>query len=182
MALKKIIFSQVALIAICDVLSIQAALITYDLGLLDNTTDGSPFNTSITYPDAYASEFIVMDPSDDPDGDGVANVGEYAFGGDPFDFETRTVQMPEFSVVCTNVNLSYPRRNGANIYALSYFVEMTENFGFDDWETISAFTSSSDIISSEFDFVTQQFSTDGKTKGFFLVRSESDFLRDDERD
>jgi len=61
---KKITCSLIALIATCAISTAQADLISYDLALLVNTTDGARFNTTMTYPDAYGGGFIVMDPSD----------------------------------------------------------------------------------------------------------------------
>jgi hypothetical protein len=43
---------------------VQGSLISYNLNLLNNTTDGAPFNTTLTYPDVTTSGFVVMDPSD----------------------------------------------------------------------------------------------------------------------
>ncbi len=62
MKLKKYI---IAVSFITGLVSAQADLISYDLSLLDTTTDGTPFDTRGTYPDTYAGGLIVMDPSDD---------------------------------------------------------------------------------------------------------------------
>jgi hypothetical protein len=58
-------FSVSALIALGITSTAQAALVSYDLSLLDNTTDGTPFNTTMTYPSAYTDGFVVKDPLDD---------------------------------------------------------------------------------------------------------------------
>ncbi len=63
MRLNKIIFGLIALTATLSVT--QAALISYNLSMLDNTTDNAQYNTTMTYPDAYAGGFIMKDPSDD---------------------------------------------------------------------------------------------------------------------
>ena len=42
-----------------------ASLMSYDLSLLDNTTDGAPFNTTMIYPDTYVGGVVVKDPFDD---------------------------------------------------------------------------------------------------------------------
>jgi hypothetical protein len=42
-----------------------APLMSYDLSLLDNTTDGAPFNTTMIYPDTYVGGVVVKDPFDD---------------------------------------------------------------------------------------------------------------------
>jgi len=119
---------------------------------------------------SYPSIAGAMGPDDDPDGDGITNAAEYAFGGDPTDPESWEVQKPAISLVGPNVKLSYPRRKDPGTHGLSYVIESTVDLVSNVWKTNSLLESSTDEIDSEFDVVTHRLQTLGETNAFFRVR------------
>ncbi|MDF7826158.1 Gfo/Idh/MocA family oxidoreductase [Pontiellaceae bacterium B12227] len=121
---------------------------------------------------SYPATGSHVDPEDDPDGDGVSNLGEYGFGGDPGDSAIWAVQIPELAMEGTNANYSYPRRKDTETHGLGYVVETTEDLVSNMWSTNGSLEVSGSI-NDEFDSVTNRFSILGKTNEFFRVRIDS---------
>ena len=90
----------------CFISTSHADLISYDLSILDNTTDGAPFNTMGTYPDTYAGGMIVMDPSDD-----AGRMDQMLYLG--------------FGDTASNGDRRKIQRNTGNLYTKAYSVGFT---------------------------------------------------------
>ncbi|WOO43186.1 hypothetical protein [Rubellicoccus peritrichatus] len=111
-------------------------------------------------------------PDGDPDGDGIANLIEYGFGGDPADPANWTIQQPTLTIVGANAAFSYPRLQDSEMYGLSYSVEVCDDLASGVWETNSVLEPSFGEINSEFESVTHLFSIMEKSRAFFRVRIE----------
>lgn len=75
--------------------------------------------------------------ADDPDGDGLENLLEYAFGSDPqsgfTSFPGGEASRPRISVAAGIVTFSYPERVNANLLGLSYVPETTPDLAPGPW-------------------------------------------------
>jgi hypothetical protein len=75
----------------------------------------------------------------DPDGDGLINVLEYAFGGDPVDGGSFAAggQMARVMPLPGGVTVEFPVRADASQRGLSYEVEFSPNLAEASWETLT---------------------------------------------
>jgi hypothetical protein len=102
-------------------------------------SDGSPLRShtfDLTPAPSYAGWSEIFGdadagPADDPDGDGVVNLLEYAFGSDPLD-ATRG-GMPDFTFDGTTAQLSFPMLEDAALRGLAYLPEFSQTLKPDSW-------------------------------------------------
>ncbi len=117
--------------------------------------------------------------SSDPDADGVINLLEYAFGGDPsagaMVSEAGGNLLPGISIEVEQAVLKFPIRADAAVRGLSYVLEFSENLEADSWSTTApAGLSSSDAETvppvSGFQLRTVRFDTGSAARRFCRVR------------
>ncbi|QHI70772.1 hypothetical protein [Tichowtungia aerotolerans] len=98
----------------------------------------------------------------DPDGDGVVNLYEYGFGGDPTN-DAVTGTLPTFEISGSTVEIVHVERTGA-ISGISYSVQQTPELVSPAWTTagVSLIGESADV--DGFKTVTNQVSADAAVK------------------
>jgi hypothetical protein len=102
--------------------------------------DGLHFITTKLLPSyaAWSADLAAAAPGADPDHDGVANLAEYAFGGDPAQASRRMAAGPPlFAVAAQNGELvfSFPRRTDAATRGINYVVEYSADLTDNSWTT-----------------------------------------------
>jgi len=104
---------------------------------LTHYSDGSPLRShefDLTPAPSYTAWSAALadpDAEADPDGDGVANLLEYAFGSDPAD--SASAGRPEFSLDGITAELRFPMLEDAVLRGLSYLPEFSESLEPDSW-------------------------------------------------
>lgn len=73
--------------------------------------------------------YSVSGKTNDPDGDGLDNLTEFAFGGNPADSNS-VGYAPAYSIQSNQFNYEYPRRRNAGI---EYILETSSNLTSNDW-------------------------------------------------
>ena len=105
--------------------------------------------------------------SDDPDGDGVANILEYAFGGDPTD-DTSTGNQPSHGVVDADgtdvLEVIYYERTDASSRGLSTSLKESANLVFEDFEAATVTVVGTGSGPSGFNAVTNHVPVDDDEK------------------
>ena len=105
--------------------------------------------------------------SDDPDGDGVANILEYAFGGDPTD-DTSTGNQPSHGVVDADgtdvLEVVYYERTDASSRGLSTSLKESANLVFEDFEAATVTVVGTGSGPSGFNAVTNHVPVDDDEK------------------
>ena len=136
---------------------------------------------SINVIDSFLSSFgdlVDPSPSGDDDQDGIPNLLEYAFGGNPTNSSRQTADgstplLPTFSGTAGNNSISYVRRKDFIERAITYQVtsstDLTNNSFVDATSFITTTNTSS--INSELELVTHTLSS-SEAKRFFRVEVE----------
>lgn len=120
----------------------QAALLVEVI----HSSDGSPKQTQTfdlepmpSYA-AWVDGVMEQGEMDDPDGDGIANLLEYAFGGDPAVGSSQSVSggilLPVPSVENEQIVVRLPIREDMALRGLSYIVEFSETLETGNWSTV----------------------------------------------
>jgi glucosylceramidase len=107
----------------------------------------------------------------DSDGDGLKNLLEYAFGGNPLDQDDASL-LPGFCVSSESFDYIYRRRRDAASRGLSYQLAATTNLVSGTWVT-NGFAESVGVVDDEFEIVTNRFDTTGQTNGFVRLNVEN---------
>ena len=110
--------------------------------------------------------------ADDPDGDGVDNLSEYAFGGDPefpslFRSGTGISLVPVFEP--GGAAISWVQRRDAADRALGYVLESSISLAAGAWETVTPAFFSASVLDSDFERVTATLPADQRNRVFFRV-------------
>ncbi|MCF7675678.1 MAG: S1 family peptidase [Akkermansiaceae bacterium] len=86
---------------------------------------------------AWAADLADPSPAADPDEDGVPNLLEYAFGGDPEEASqfqaTGAPLLPRFAVTGSTATLRFPLRDDAELRGLTYLAEFSETLAAGSW-------------------------------------------------
>ncbi len=110
----------------------------------------------------------------DDDGDGINNLLEYAFGGDPTTTSTflpsGELILPTFETSPTGGNLSYLRRTNATERALSYTVESSDDLSGSSWSTLPSTTEETTTIAgTDLEQVSVSIPTSPTARRFYRV-------------
>jgi hypothetical protein len=94
--------------------------------------------------------------TNDYDGDGMSNLGEYAVGGDPTD----PANKGKTSVAFDGTGLIYVHAQHASDAGLSYWLETTDDLVNPSWTNIGYSVVGTNVTSETYDFVTNTVPTD----------------------
>jgi hypothetical protein len=103
----------------------------------------------------------------DPDDDGINNLSEYAWGGNPIEADAETE--PSCGTSGEQFVVQYTRRLDAEDCGLTYTVETTENLVDGIWTTHGVVDAGSGILDADFEVVTNSISTIGQSNAFLKV-------------
>ena len=104
---------------------------------------------------------------DDPEGDGLENLLEYALGGNP-NLGGDADLLPGIATAGRDVDYMYRRRRDAGTRGLVYDVQMSGNLVDPSWGTVTG-VESTGIIDADFEAVTNRVDTAGTTNGFLRL-------------
>ena len=133
-----------------------------------------------TTPDSLYSDWTDQYPTlgsatnhmDNPDGDELNNLAEYAIGGDPSD-PADTGHTPEQKVIDSDgtnwVEYIYARRNDAAERGLEYSLQLSTNLPSNVWTNAPTEEIGSSTLNAEFDIVTNHVSVSGN-QNFIRLR------------
>lgn len=114
--------------------------------------------------------------ADDSDGDGVDNLTEYAFGGDPAVASqvrsgTTASLLPVFQQGSGSGSsgISWLQRRDAAERALGYRLERSSSLAVTDWETVTPLSVSTSVLDGDFEMITATLPEDARSRGFFRV-------------
>ncbi|MFT4546759.1 MAG: hypothetical protein ACI9MB_000704, partial [Verrucomicrobiales bacterium] len=143
-----------------------------------NYDEGAPVASSIpiTVIESYlswSSDLVEAGPSDDPDGDGTANLIEYSSGGDPESGSTSRNPKTEHSA--SGAKISYVRRTDAAQRGLSYTVESNATLAGGTWGEVGGelVSVSASPLAPGFETVVVEVSV-GDDRRFFRLRVDLD--------
>jgi len=112
---------------------------------------------------------------DNPDGDALANLAEYAMGGDPAN-AADVGYVPDFQTLeigGTNwFEYVYARRNDAASRGLAYSLELSTNLVSNAWTPGLAEEVGTGVLDAEFDSVTNRVPASGVGQGFIRLQIE----------
>ncbi len=120
--------------------------------------------------DAWASLYSLTNgPSGNDDGDALNNLYEFGLGGDPTNPADIGI-LPTFGASGSIFEYIYPRRSAPNS-GLTYYLELTDDLTAGVW-TNSGYTVApvAGTINDDFEAVTNEISTVGKTNEFIRLR------------
>jgi len=133
-------------------------VVNYDYWLRDYPTLGNATNMA-----------------DNPDGDAVNNLAEYALGGNPDDSLSQGY-LPDALLQETGgsnyVAYIYARRKDYTERGLNYSVEWSTNLVSGTWSNVSPAVVGTGSLDAEFDAVTNRVPTTGEYQGFIHLRIE----------
>ncbi len=113
--------------------------------------------------------------ADDPDGDALDNLGEYALGGNPDDPQSQGY-LPQSALQETSgsnyVEYVYAKRKDSVERGLAYSLEQTTNLVSGVWSNASAAVVGTGSLDADFDTVTNHVSTTGQDQEFIHLRVE----------
>ncbi|VGO18167.1 carbohydrate binding domain-containing protein [Pontiella sulfatireligans] len=113
------------------------------------------FNGWVSSP-LFGLDAADQDAGDDPDGDGLTNLEEYARDGNPNDiFDTGTASTIE--VASGVFNYVYPQRSDDE--TLNYYVELNDNLVHGTWTNSGYTVTGTEVTGGTLDFVTNEVST-----------------------
>lgn len=158
------------------VVSDGSGLISYGSRESDDAAPQLRVQTSWDY-GAWASQYqLELGPDGDDDLDGVSNLAEYAFGGDPTDVHhagskpsygfTELDDIRYFSYV-------HPQRSTANS-GLRYSVQYTDNLSSENWTTVEMVETSVDALEPGLDLVNNRVPSDGESQLFMRLQVEEE--------
>jgi len=111
--------------------------------------------------------------SDDPDGDGLDNLTEYAFGAEPTNADDKVV-FPIFGDMdgdsFQTLEYVYRRRRNADARGLHYDLSQRKDLFTGYWSTEGIIETGTEMIDSNFEWVTNSISTAGITNRFIRMR------------
>lgn len=110
---------------------------------------------------------------DDPDGDGQANLMEYAEGGSPVDVADRGGVLRAERVSdagSTNCSVVYARRMDYSQRELFYTLEQCTNLISGGWMPVSSLSEDTGVLGRGFEWVTNRLGENDAATGFFRVR------------
>jgi len=108
-------------------------------------------------------------PTDDPNGDGLESLLEYAFGGNP-NLGNNGGILPVLGPVDSEFEYIYLRRRDAATRGLAYDVQRTDSLVV-PWSSAQG-TEESAVIDDDFELVTKRVDTAGTTNGFLRLTVE----------
>ncbi len=118
---------------------------------------------------AWSNQYqLVRGPEGDDDSDGVSNIDEYAFGGDPKDAEDSGIP-PQFMLNDESAEFVYSQRTAADS-GLRYTVESTDDLVSNVWKQAE---SAPGTFSNGWKTVTHVFPMVGKSQQFFRLEVDS---------
>ena len=126
---------------------------------------------------SWSRELTASGPADDPDHDGVDNLCEYAFGGEPaISSQVRTgTTVPLVPVFrqgggAVGAAISWLQRRDAAERALAYVLESSQDLSAAGWSTVTPASGSAAVLDSDFETITAMLPTGGPARSFFRVR------------
>ena len=112
---------------------------------------------------------------DNPDGDVVDNLAEWALGGDPSDpSNTGDVSSEIVEDAGTWLEMVHAQRKDAENLGLSYHTEQAVNLQSPIWTNAFYETTGTNITGGSFDFITNRLSTTAEESQFLRLRVESE--------
>lgn len=147
-----------------------------------HSSDGSPLRSEV-FDLVPAPAYLVWskdltdpDPAADPDGDGIPNLLEYAFGGDPAGgppVHGGPEVLPVFMLSDGLASLSFPVRSDAGLRGISYVPEFSDVLQEGSWAAMpaEAFVVDEAMIDTEFALRTLSFPPAGPHR-FYRLRVE----------
>ena len=111
--------------------------------------------------------------ADDPDGDGLDNLTEYAFGGDaavPSQVRPGTTASLSPSFQTGPAAISWLQRRDAVDRALGYMLERSSSLAPGTWTGVNPASTSTSVLDSDFVIVTATLPMDARSRLFFRVR------------
>jgi hypothetical protein len=105
----------------------------------------------------YGGEEVIGSPTNDYDGDGVPNLGEYALGGNPTNTAEKG-EIPSFTFADGVFNYVHPQRSDDD--SLVYIVETSTNLVSGIWTNAGYAISGTNVTGATFDYVTNAVSSD----------------------
>ncbi|MEJ6718587.1 MAG: hypothetical protein QNK82_08865 [Akkermansiaceae bacterium] len=125
---------------------------------------------------SWSSMLIESGQTSDPDGDGITNLHEYAFGGDPelasvVQVSTGERLLPSVTETSSGVVVSFLRRIEAGNRALTYEVEASSSLAAGSWNEVTgaAVEGSPSPVNSEFERVSLEI-TEASELRFFRLK------------
>ena len=114
------------------------------------------------------------DESEDPDGDGLDNLAEYALGGSPVSGDAEMV-LPTSGLSGGFLEYVYNRRLDASSHGLAYGLNESTNL-LGNWDYVgNAYETASIVVDPEFEVVTNAIPTAGQDQGFVDLQITGDF-------
>ncbi len=126
---------------------------------------------------SWSRALVLPGAADDSDGDGVDNLTEYAFGGDPavpsqFRSGTTVSLFPRFQPRSGSGSavVSWLQRRDALDRALGYVLESSPSLTMGSWERVAPVSVNTSVLDSAFEIVTAVLPEDERSRGFFRVK------------
>jgi hypothetical protein len=123
---------------------------------------------------SWASALTDTSTSGDADGDGISNLHEYAFGGDPESNsqtfpETNMPLLPTISQTATTVTINFLRRKDFANRAITYALEESSTLQLNSWDPVTPSSMNTTSVNSNFEKVTANFPAT-QSANFFRVK------------
>ena len=126
---------------------------------------------------SWSRGLIASGFADDPDKDGLGNLMEYAFGGDPtFSSQIRAGTsepvVPVFQPLGGSgaPRISWLQRRDVLERALAYILEASGDLSTGSWNTVTPVSSAATAVDSDFEKITSVLPAAGPDRAFFRVR------------
>jgi hypothetical protein len=169
--------AETAFVSMCALTNDAATsyrLQTLTLNIIDQASQPPPAGTYEAWIIAYTNELSEAEQAKDadPEGDGLANLMEFAIGGDPTIDDAASVQ-PTGSLVGSELEYLYNRRTNHAELGLSYYLELTPDlFGTFTNDTAAYTVTGVSGASGEYETVTNSVATSSDAAKFIRLTVE----------